>query len=65
MIFVTNLAFSPDGRRLVSCSADAGARITNITKTGRQVGMEHNIFLALVALLLALLLSAVRVYLRQ
>ena len=65
MIFVTNLAFSPDGRRLVSCSADAGARITNITKTGRQVGMEHNIFLALVALLLALLLTAVRVYLRQ
>ena len=57
MIFVTNLGFSVDGKRLVSCSADAGARILTITKTGDQIAMERNLLIALLFLVIALLLA--------
>ena len=56
MIFVTNLAFSNDGGRLVSVSADAGARITSIVRTGDQVARERQLKYAVMFLLLAMII---------
>lgn len=54
MIFVTNLAFSPDGKRLVSVSADAGARITTVVRSPSNIPVQLllAIFFALIAFLL-------------
>ena len=32
MVFVTDIAFSQDGKHVLSASADASARVTDITK---------------------------------
>jgi len=60
MIFVTDLSFSRDGRRLVSVSADAGARITCVTRSAKQIAMQRHILLALLPLLVALIIALVR-----
>jgi WD40 repeat protein len=56
MIFVTNLAFSNDGKRVVSVSADAGARITSIVRSGDQVVRARQLRYALLFLLLAMII---------
>ncbi len=55
MIFVTDLAFSNDGKQIVSVSADAGARITTVTK-------ESN---AMYMLMLLIVLVIIVMYMRS
>ena len=56
MIFTTCVNFSNDGSRLVSVSADAGARIVTVTKSGDQVKLEQNLMIALFMFLLVIFL---------
>ena len=60
MIFVTHMAFSPTGARVASVSADAGARIDDVSAARRGGGRAAlpewvvQLFIAIVVLLLAL-----------
>jgi len=55
MIFVTDLAFSNDGKQVVSVSADAGARITTVTKASKVMYILVSFILAFILLIMIIM----------